>query len=60
MEVDSLRAEIESLNVRYAELARRLREVEEYVDVVTSPLWKRVLWWLQGWRFDRVGRWRKP
>ena len=60
MEVDSLRAEIESLNVRYAELARRLREVEEYVDVVTSPLWKRVLWWLQGWRFDRVGRWQKP
>ena len=59
MEIDSLRAEIESLNVRYAELARRLREVEEYVDVVTSPVWKRALWWLQGWHFDRVGRWRK-
>jgi hypothetical protein len=30
---------------------------EEYIDTVSSPLWKRVMWWLQGYYFRKVGRW---
>lgn len=54
----ALRAEIESLKAWKRESARRIRELEKYVDTVSSPLWKRLLWVLQGYRFRRLGRWR--
>lgn len=38
-------------------LRREVRQLTEYVDTVSSPLWKRLLWVLQGYRFRRVGRW---
>jgi len=34
-----------------------LHEVEEYVDTVSSPLYKRIWWIFQGYRFRKVGRW---
>ena len=38
-------------------LRREVRELTEYVDTVTSPLWKRLIWWVQGFYFRKVGRW---
>lgn len=55
--IDGLKAEIESLKVNHAALAGRLRDVEKYVDTVSSPLWKRCLWWCHGYYFRKVGRW---
>lgn len=55
--LESLRAEIESLKANRVTQAAAIRELQEYVDTVSSPLWKRWLWVLQGYRFRRVGRW---
>jgi len=41
-------------------LRRQLTVVEDYIDTVTSPLWKRMIWWFQGFYFRKVGRWYKP
>lgn len=38
-------------------LRAEVRELTEYVDTVSSPLWKRLIWWLEGYHFSRVGRW---
>ena len=38
-------------------LRRQMKGVTEFVDVVSSPLWKRVIWWFQGFYFRKVGRW---
>lgn len=58
--IADLIARIESLEVCRRRDAARIRELEKYVDTVSSPLWKR-LWWsvIQGYRFRTVGRWRK-
>lgn len=48
---------VEALEWQVKHLRRRVRELEEWQDTVTSALWKRVLWWLQGYRWSRVGRW---
>lgn len=52
-----VRAELDSLQVNRLRDAARIRALEEYVDTVSSPLWKRLWWVLQGWRFRQVGRW---
>lgn len=49
--------EIEVLRRQVVSMRRELRELTEYVDTVSSPLWKRVIWWLQGYYFRKVGRW---
>jgi len=54
----NLETRADSLEVNRCELARRIREVEKWIDTVSSPLWKRLWWWLCGWRFRRLGRWR--
>lgn len=38
-------------------LRKQVQVHDEYIDTVSSPLWKRVVWWLQGYYFRRVGRW---
>lgn len=38
-------------------LRRQAHEHEEYIDTVSSPLWKRAVWWCQGFYFRKVGRW---
>lgn len=42
---------------RYELLAARVRRLEKWVDTVESPLWKRLIWWCQGYRFRRLGVW---
>lgn len=38
-------------------MRRRSIEAAEYIDTVTSPLWKRIIWWCEGFYFRKVGRW---
>lgn len=56
----SLDARLRSLFVNQGVLAARLTRLEDWVDVVSSPLYKRVWFVLTGWRWARLGRWRGP
>lgn len=38
-------------------LRRSMKDATEFVDVVSSPLWKRIVWWFCGFYFRKVGRW---
>lgn len=48
------------LKRQVASLRKRMKHCEEFVDVVSSPLWKRVIWWFCGFYFRKVGRWYGP
>jgi hypothetical protein len=50
-------AEIEALKRQMKSLRRQVQRHEEYIDTVSSALWKRCLWWCQGYYFRKVGRW---
>jgi hypothetical protein len=53
----SLEARVSSVEVTRIRDAQRIRALEKHVDTVSSPLWKRLLFILQGYRWRRVGRW---
>lgn len=57
---DDLSARLTSARLNYQHLAKRVRALEEYVDTVSSPLHRRVWWWVCGYRFRTVGRWYPP
>jgi hypothetical protein len=38
-------------------LRKQAHDHEEYIDTVSSPLYKRVWWFCCGYRFRKVGRW---
>lgn len=47
---DSIDAEIESLWVNVRQLHHRVHREEEVTDTfIETPLWKRLLFWLDGW-----------
>jgi hypothetical protein len=50
--------EIEALKAQVKELRRQVQALDERVDTVCSPPWKRIWWFLQGYRLWRVGKWR--
>jgi len=53
--------DITSLWINYRELERRIRLLEDLVDVNDSPLWKRILFVVDGWPLRQVvdkPRWR--
>ena len=33
------------------------RDFSQYIDCVTSPLHRRIWWWIGGYHFRKVGRW---
>jgi len=49
--------EIDVLKRQMVSLRREVRDLTEYVDTVSSPIWKRILWWFAGYHFRKVGRW---
>lgn len=55
-----LRQQVEVLQRQITSLRREVRDLTEYVDTVSSPLWKRAIWWLEGYYFRKVGRWYAP
>lgn len=57
MSTAGLEQEVEVLKRQVRSLRREVRELGEYVDTVSSPLWKRLWWWLGGYYFRKVGRW---
>lgn len=56
-EVAALRTELEVLKRQVKSLRREVREQSEFIDTVTSALWKRLWWWVGGYYFRKVGRW---
>ena len=52
-----LEADVRSLRIVTRALAARVHTCEEWIDVVSSPLWKRVWFVLSGWRWRHLGRW---
>jgi hypothetical protein len=66
VEIASLWAEIDSLKVNVEQLQRRCRYLEELIDTFfDSPLWRRLLFVVDGWPADRIASrpadrpWRK-
>jgi hypothetical protein len=49
IEAESVRAEIASLKVNDEQLAARVRHLEKMLDTLGTPLWKRILFRLDGW-----------
>lgn len=45
----SYRAELDSLAFNDEQLAGRLRQIEKMIDTRASPLWKRLMFRLDGW-----------
>ena len=50
-------SEIEILKRNYVSACARIRVLEKWVDTVSSPMWKRVWFVMQGYRFRRLGVW---
>lgn len=48
-ELDSLRAEVESLRVNDEQLAGRVRHLEKCLDTLQTVWWKRVWFRVNGW-----------
>lgn len=49
--------ELRVLKRQVHSLRRELRQWQELVDTIASPPWKRLWFFLQGYRLWRVGRW---
>lgn len=52
-----LDARLISLEHKERMLAARVHDVEEWIDVVSSPFWKRIWFVMSGWRWKHLGRW---
>lgn len=49
--LDVLERQVRSLRVQ-------AQQMDEWVDTLASPPWKKFWWLMQGWRWYRLGRWR--
>lgn len=58
-EIESQRAEIEALKRQVLSMRRELRQHTELLDTIASPPWKRLWFFLQGFRLWRLGVWYK-
>lgn len=56
----SLEARVDLLERQVKALRQCSKHYAEFIDVVSSPLWKRVIWWFCGFYFRKVGRWYGP
>lgn len=55
----SCEARLDALRQNYLVLSSRIVECRDWIDVVSSPLYKRVWFVLCGWRWKHLGRWRR-
>ena len=53
----NVEAEIECLKRQRIADCARIRMLEKHVDTVSSPLWKRLVFVAQGYRFRQLGVW---
>jgi hypothetical protein len=49
--------ECDAARTNYIALAARVRLLEKWVDTVSTPLWMRLWFVAQGFRFRRLGTW---
>ena len=56
-EIEAMAAEIEAMKRQVKELRRRLTVFDHWHDTMHSPWYKRVWWWVQGFRLLSLGRW---
>jgi hypothetical protein len=54
---DELMIHINALKATCVTNAGRIRRLEKWVDTVSSPLWKRLWFVVQGYRFRQLGVW---
>jgi len=52
-----LEARIASLERNRVKDAARIRSLEKWVDTVSSSMWKRIWFVIQGYRFRQLGVW---
>jgi hypothetical protein len=51
--------EVNALKRQVTTLRRQVQALEEWVDVLGTPIHCKLWFWLQGYRLWRVGRWYK-
>lgn len=57
---DAVAAELTALRHNYRALAARVHRTENWIDTVSSPLYKRLWFVVCGYRWRRLGRWWRP
>lgn len=55
--MSDLEQRIDILERQMKSLRREVREKGELLETIASPPWKRLWWFLQGYRLWTVGRW---
>jgi hypothetical protein len=55
--VSSTEQRLGVLERKVESLRREVRQATELLGTLASPPWRRLLWFLQGYRLWRVGRW---
>lgn len=53
----NLEQRVEVLERQMLALRRQIQRNEEWLNTISSPPWKRLWWFLCGYRVWRVGRW---
>lgn len=56
-ELNQIKFEHETLKRQMKGLRKQMNKYDAWLDTVNSPIYKRVWWFLQGYRFYRLGRW---
>lgn len=49
--------EIDVLKRQMKSLREQVHMHEEWLDTVNSPIYKRIWFWLQGYKYHTLGRW---
>jgi hypothetical protein len=50
-------SEIEVLSRQVKSLRQQVQRHDEWIDTMSSSVFKRIWWVIQGYRWHRVGRW---
>jgi hypothetical protein len=56
----NLEAEVDALKRSVKSVRAAVQRHDEYIDTVSSALWKRLIWWALGFYYRKVGRWYAP
>jgi len=58
--LDELEVVVQSIYARQEELERLVRDHAQRFDTLQTPLWKRVIFWIDGWPwYDLNGKQRR-
>jgi len=56
-QIVNLKTELASFIKNYKRETRYTRECQDWIDTFSSPILKRIWFWLKGYRWKRLGRW---